>query len=260
MDNSKILKNEKYVIKLIKRKGSWLEDINPLHVNLNMAEGAKIKLCVPINPSTNKLVDPLGPDVLDFTFIQRQEFAKKLAIKEEDLNIHNPKNFWLDKEVALTKEVKPVDISTIDGLINYAVLKANKRYIAPSWEERFNSGEYKFAIVSEDEQIKTANVSHETTKKAWILYGRIDSSVEAMVDFMNIYHLTKKTNPNINNSHGIDYLRSEVGKVVEKDAGGFVDVLDDDDYEYKLVIYKATRKGLLTISRHQYFLLMSTYC
>ena len=171
--------------------------------------------------------------------IERKAFEEEFQLPSGTLNFYNRENpYWAKYRVKLGKEGKVLDLSKATDYIEYKVLLANKRIIAPSWEDRFKSGEYKFALVDEDEQIKTQANKTEILKNAWKHFGKLEDSVEDMQFILGTTN--KKTT-----SNKIEFLRSEVGKMIETNVNQFLAIVEDPKFKIKIFIEKCLNKNIL---------------
>jgi len=225
----------------IKRSSDWLpENADSAFMNT----GAKVEYVVPRLQRSGQLIDPLA----DVTDEQKNSLAKQLGFKEgSDLNIMKDEknNFWINRPVLIDKNGKHLNLSSPADYISYKILEVNLDYIAPSWEERYNKGTYKFALVFEDEEAKLKNVKIDTKKEAYMMFGKIDGSVKKLSDFLWIHYLTNKEGKRLPNNPTLDYLRGEVGRIIEERPGEFLTIVTDPLFDTKALIQKAINIGLI---------------
>ena len=225
----------------IRRSSDWLPENSD---SAFMNTGAKVEYVVPRLQRSGQLVDPLS----DITDAQKSQLARELGFKDESsLNIMKlgKENFWINKAVVLDKDGKFLDLSSPADFINYKILEVNLEAIAPSWEERYNKGTFKFAIVFEDEEAKIKNLKIDTKKEAYMSFGKIDGSVKKLSDFLWIHYLTNKEGKRLPNNPTLDYLRSEVGRIIEERPGEFLSIITDPAFDTKALIQKAINIGLI---------------
>jgi hypothetical protein len=237
------LRTGKVRVEPIKRSSDWL----PVESDSAfMNTGAKIEYVVPRLQQSGQLLDPLG----DLTDEQKDSVAKELGFKnKDDLNINrkekNNENFWINRSVFIDKNGKFLDLSNIGDFISYKILEVNLDTIAPSFEGRYNKGTYKFALVFEDEKAKLGNIKIDIKRDAYMLFGKIDGSAKKMSDFMWIYYLTDKEAKRLPNNPSIDFLRGEIGRIIEEKTGTFLSIMSDTDFESKVLIQKAINNGFI---------------
>jgi hypothetical protein len=208
-----------------------------------MNTGAKIEYVVP-RMRSGQLIDPLA----DVSEDNKAIIARQLGLKDfNDLNINieEKKNFWINKAVVIDRDGLHLNLSSIADFINYKILEVNLETIAPSWEERYNKGTYKFALVFEDEESKIKNIRIDTKKEAYMMFGKIDGSVKKLADFLWIYYLTNKDGKRLPNNPSLDYLRGETGRIVEDRPGEFLSIITDPIFETKALIQRAINNGLI---------------
>ena len=225
----------------IKRSSDWLsENADSLFMNT----GAKVEYVTPRLQRSGTLVDPLA----DLTEDQKLIVAKQLGFKDTDgLNVmkKEKENFWINRAVSLDKNGIFLDLSSISDFINYKILEVNGESIAPSWEERYNKGTFKFALVFEEEESKMKNLKIDTKKEAYILFGKIDGSVKKLSDVLWIHYLTNKEGKRLPLNPTLEYLRGEVGRIIEERPGEFMSIVSDTNFETKALIQKAINLGLI---------------
>ena len=225
----------------VKRSSDWLPE-NADSVFMNT--GAKVEYVVPRLQRSGSLIDPLS----DLTDDQKNLIAKQLGFKDSDgLNImkKEKENYWINRSVNIDKNGKFLDLSNISDFISFKILEVNAEYIAPSWEERYNKGTYKFAIVFEDEEAKMKNLKIDTKKEAYMLFGKIDGSVKKLSDVLWIHYLTSKEGKRLPNNPTLEYLKSEVGRIIEERPGEFMSIVSDPNFETKALIQKSINIGLI---------------
>lgn len=236
------IRSGKVRVEPIKRSSDWL----PVESDSAfMNTGAKIEYVVPRLQRSGQLLDPLE----DLTMEQKELVARELGFKSaDDLNVNkkDKENFWINRPVHIDKNGKFLDLSNIGDFISYKILEVNYDTIAPSFEERFNKGTYKFALVFEEEKAKLGNSKLDAKKSAYMLFGKIDGSAKKMSDFLWIYYLTDKEAKRVPNNPNIDYLRGEIGRVIEEKTGTFLSIMTDEHFEDKVLIQKAINNGLIS--------------
>ena len=236
------IRSGKVRVEPIKRSSDWL----PVESDSAfMNTGAKIEYCTPRLARSGQLMDPLG----DLSIEEKELIARELGFKNaDDLNVNKKEkeNFWINRPVFIDKNGKFLDLSNIGDFISYKILEVNLDTIAPSYGERYDKGTYKFALVFEEEKAKMGNSKIDAKKSAYMLFGKIDGSAKKMSDFMWIYYLTDKEAKRLPNNPSIDFLRGEIGRVIEEKTGTFLSIMSDESFEDKVLIQKSINSGLIT--------------
>lgn len=203
------------------------------------------------NKEDGSYVDFLDPE-------EQEAFEIMLGFPKGSLGfyIHDPKkrheSFWNAKKFSLkvSPEGITLDLSKPLDMLKYKLaLELGSKYIAPSWAQRFDRGEYLFVILEEDvmqlEELKTG----ELQKQAWIKFGSIETSNKKMADVLRLAGKNVAANQYTNH----DFLKNEVMKFInEKDnkIGGpkkFLDIVNDPSYDVKVLIQDAVKAGALVI-------------
>ena len=232
----------------IKRSSDWLPAESD---SVFMNTGAKIEYVVPRLQRSGQLLDPLG----DLSNEDKEKIARELGFKSaDDLNINKKEkeNFWINRAVFVDKNGKFLDLSNIGDFISYKILEVNLETIAPSFTERYEKGTYKFALVFEEEEDKLKNTKVDAKKEAYMLFGKIDGSAKKMSDFLWIYYLTDKEAKRLPNNPSVDYLRGEIGRVIEERTGTFLSIMTDTDFESKVLIQKSINNGFIHREGHSF--------
>jgi len=223
----------------VRRKGKWLGTDHEANF---LFKHSYFSVVVPRSATTGAFVDPLTDE--ERTFLESP--ASGLALGPDALSVHKrDENYWSEYRVKLDKNVLQLDLSKPIDYIRYKVLLVNKDLIAPSAEEKFGKGTYKFAIVEEgyqnEEKVKAASSKTEAYKA----FGAMMHSVEKMRNFLNVYQTQKPGGKSLPPNAGSDFLTAEIEKIVEGDLTGFLNLTKDDRYEEKVLIYNALKARAL---------------
>lgn len=246
------LPNIKVHVKPILRKGVWLPEG---HSGNFMYDNTAIGLQVPLDRFTGKLKNPLTREEQLFF-----ETEAGLDFKVGDLNPYKKTdNFWEDFRVRIRKTDSIVTEKTVLMTLNladpiqylqYKVMLTNTApdggVVAPSWEERENSGTYKIALVHEGQQHADKVKKADKMKIAYKHLAKIDSSEELMFDFLTIYYLENAKSKRPSEDSGKDFYYSELQDIIDNDLDGFVEIVEDvANYDYKLLVHRGLKIGAL---------------
>ena len=249
------LPNTKVHVKPILRQGVWLPEGHSGHF---MYDNTHIGIMVPLDRGTGRLKNPLTPEEAKFF-----ENEAGLDFKPGDLNPYKKdNNFWTNFDIKLRKTDTLVDdktvLMTLDlskplEYLQYKVLLANSQpdggIVAPSWEQREYSGTYRIALVHEGQQHADKLKKADKMQIAYKYLSKVDSSEEAMFDFLTIYYLenAKSKRPSVDSSKS--FYKSEIQDLIDNDLNGVVEIIEDErNWEYKLLIHRGLKIGALKMA------------
>lgn len=224
MELKDILQNKKVKVIPVKRdNGIFTKD----HDGYFMFTDTKFSVDLPISAKT-------GQRKAILTKEEQELFEQELNLEKGSMSFyHKDKGYWTTFRVTLDKEGRTLDLSQPIDYLSWLVLKEQKT-IAPSRKEMFNSGEYKFALVDEDEDIKTTNNKLELMKQVYKHFGKIEDSPKKMQNVLRLYgKYTDNLNP--------EFLKAEIQKLIDKDADEFVKIMSDVKFNTKVTIEKALK-------------------
>lgn len=249
------LREKKVSVKPIHRDGGW---VSSNHDSAFLNDGAVRDYTVPSKARGRVLVNPCPDFVQDKkTGIDDwQALADELGLESvRDLNQNTPKGFWMreaESTVKMDKRGKYLNLNETRDFIEFLVLRSCSHLIAPNWASRFDDGEFMFALVEEGEEIIDSVSNLEENKKAYAYLDKIDNSAEKMTDFLYVYYLTKKEAKKPPRNGTVDWLKAEVGKIIKNDLTIYLAILDDPDYNLKLLIQRSVDSGALLKDKHRY--------
>ncbi len=173
------------------------------------------------------------------------EFFKKL-MPEENFSVYG--KFWKDRRVKLKKQDTILDLSTPDGFLDYKVLLTWNQVIASSYSVYKNqpSPAYQFYIEDNAEIENVQKNLVEIKQKAYRLFAGIDQDKETMSAVLFLIGGKRVS------STKIDYLRSQVGLIVDKKPEKFNNLLEDDHFKTKCLVASAERLGVIKKSNSDY--------
>jgi len=246
------LPNTKVHVKPILRSGKWLPDG---HSGSFMYDHTSIGIQVPMDRYTGRLKNPLTPE--ERTFFENDA---DLDLKGGDLNPHRTKkNFWHNFRVIVRKSddivtdttvLMTLDLSDPIMYLQYKVLLANSQpdggIVAPSWDKRLKSGTYRIALQHEGQQHTEKIKKADSMKKAYKYLSKIDSSSEAMYDFLTVYYLENAKSKRPSENSDKDFYYSEIQDLIDTDLAGLCEIIDDvDNYDFKLLVHRGLKTGSL---------------
>lgn len=229
-------------IKPIRRSGSWIAQLtnNENHDGTHLYSGARVRIKgLPYDVTHRKRVKVLTPK-------EQEYFESKeagLGLNKGDLSIHLDKdNYWDKFEVILQGNGMSINMNDPMDYLRLKFLKAQVELIAPSWDERFGKGTYKYAIVDDDIVVKERVAKRNQVNEANRFFGKIEDSPEKMIDFLNVYYKGEKA---VSENAKRSLLVATIDEIVEKDILGFLKIAQDDNYETKAFINRCMRRDLI---------------
>lgn len=241
------LPNKKVTVRLVKRARGAVRDES--HVGFNMFPGTTFEI-VPIREKgTNIIRCPLNEEERAFF---EDKSKSGMAFNIGDLSPHAPreKNYWYSKraKVVLSNQPKTLNLSNPQDYLTYKILLSNTDYIAPSAAEEFNKRSYVFVITSDEEdQLKTITKGDEK-KRAWKIAAKLETDREKMINYLSM--IGKR--PSENSS--MDFLISEIDKQVEENRTEFLAILEDEQFDTRVLLTKSLQNGSVKRDGHKYFL------
>lgn len=233
------LPEKKILVVPVRRKGRWLPDN---HEASFLFKHSYFQVVVPKDGRNGELKDPLTKEERDYF----ESNASGLAVEIGDLSTLKKKNnFWTNFRVKLDKNVLQLDLSDPMDYLRYKVLSANTDIVAPSSKEKYAKGTYRFAIVEEDYEHEERVKAASEKKNAYKFFGKIDNSPTKMKNFLNVYYTQKPGGKQVPPNAKKEFLIAEIEKLIEVDLLGFLKLIDDKDYDKKVLIFTAQRTGAL---------------
>jgi len=213
---------------------------DPDHEAYNLFGSSSREYSIPVDRQGNK-VNP-------FLCKEEQEWLEKAL--DLDLNHHKVNNnYWDRAKIVMGKSTKIINLENPKDYLDYVIARANKQFFAPSGDDQKKKATYKYVIVAENYEIKATASKANQRIEAYKFLGKIEDSKQEMVDFLKVYG--KK----VSSVSKIDFLVSEMEKIIVDDIEGFIATSKDkDNYEVKLLIAKAVEVGALIKEKRKYSL------
>lgn len=226
----------KVTVRPILRSRGMITD--PKHEGFFLMANSYIEFSCPSR--RGNLVCPLTDE--ERRFFEDKE-ASGMHFEKGQLTPHadRTKNYWKSRKakVKLTKDNLVLDLSNGMDYITYKILLSNKSKIATSWSERLESPEYLFAIVKEHEEIESNISKADKMKRAWIGYGKLEGSTTEMRTFL------RASGKLVANDSKDEFLKNEISKIIENNVSEFLDIYDNPDYDYLVLLSGALKKKII---------------
>jgi hypothetical protein len=238
MSNFK-LPNKTIKVKFIRRKTGMAQNVDDSHVIAGgMLNGSFKKIFVPLTKQ-NQLANVLTKEEKDFL-----EGSDGLNL---DLSVYSNKEFWLNRYVRLRKGDNYLDLSDPIDYISAAILKANKNLIAPNWKARNERLEYIYAIVEDGEESQIKRNDFSFKKKAIKQYMKIETNSEILRSVIKL--IDGKV---IAKTASLDFLQEMVELVIDTKPEAFVNLMEDADFETKILISTSEDLGIIVKQGNKY--------
>lgn len=247
-DTVNVLKNEKVNIKFIaKARGSVQDSRHVLYGGMH--QKAKVILTTPL------LRD--GGFVNVLTKEEKDCLEKELGLEPNALSVHKTENnYWSDANekgagrVTLVKGDNIFDLSDPRQYIKYKIAVANKDIVAPSMEEYTSKykATWRFVVIREEEIAHTTNLKVSKKAEAYMAFGKINEDKDKLkfiIEVIDGRPVAEKTK--------IEFMQGKVGELLESNTQLFLNVVNDEYLDTKILIRKAVSKGILTCRGNFYY-------
>jgi len=233
------LTDKKVKLIAVPRDGAMISE--KTHVGYYRYDGTKVSWVLPKSRSTHNLVQVLTPE-------ERVFFEEALDI---DLNIYKKEdNFWhtfrveIEKGDAFMQFGLELDLSEPMQNLKWRLWKTAP-FVAKSWEDRYESGEYILALVDSDyQEVQRANKSTKNIK-AYKHLGKIEGSNVKLYDFLSIYSLQNLKAKRPDSDANTEALVAQAQEIIENDITGYLAIAEDPSYEQKLLVHRAIGAGAI---------------
>lgn len=245
------LRNERIIVRHIPKEGGMIT--NSRHILYGgMAENATVTFVVP------RLTSGMFVNVL--TDKEKAFLEEVMGLEYNALSIYKKvDNFWDDSnengisKVRLTKQDNFLNLSDPEDYIRYKILLANKDFIAPSLTVLQDSPKatYKFVLISEGDETKTAKDNMSHTMKCYKEFGKIEDNF----DTLRLIIETMDGRPTAPTAK-LEFLQTRVNNLIQADSKLFLKVISDPLLNTKVLIKKAIEAGVIA-NRGNYLYLRS---
>lgn len=216
-------------IKPIIRKSDYYSEN---HDGAGIFTGAVWSTTLPIDTARNQFTNILTSE-------EQEVFEKEFNRPKGTLDFYNRQSpFWSELRVVITKDGLKLNLKEPMDFLKWKILSVSPK-IAPSWAKRFEDARYRFAIVEPDAEIADVNKRQDKTRRAYKAFGKIEDSSTEMADLLRVAGKQVPSNAKA------DWLTAEIGKLIETNIDEFLNIVEDPNFQYRLIINQAVDCGAL---------------
>lgn len=236
------LPNKKVKITPIIRKGGI---VPPSHEAAHLFGTSSYRFFAPI----------ISKDRVAKVLTEEEEAYLSKVLKRDLSEFKEPKeNYWMKHGVRIYKQVKVLNLADPQDYVDYKILLLQKDIIAPTGADKYKKGTYKFVISDLDYEDNNRSKTLENKQKAYKFSSKLsDGGKEKMGDFLSAYYFGKPGKRVPDNAQ-LNWLASEIDRIIESDLLGFLAISEDPDYDLKLTITKAINRGVLNKDKNRIML------
>lgn len=196
--------------------------------------------------------EPPGHLIQPLTHEEKEYFEDKrrsgLHFGPGDLDHTRPfdDNFWVGFRVRLTKTPKKLDLKDPMQYLQYKVLLLQSDEVAPSGNRKYEKPTFRFAIQDPDYEDRSKSERADAKADAYEEFGAMRGSSKKLADFLKV----AGKRPPSDATH--EWLKAQVSSFLEDDPGHFLEIIEDKDFETKLLIEEARDEGVILKNRSGY--------
>lgn len=238
-----ILLNKKVRVVPITRDGTWL---GKGHDGEFMYSGCQQSFVLPIDLKRGGLVNPFGNDKKEAKELQ-DFFETEMNEKPGSMSVYNKKDsFWHAFRISIDKDGMELNLSNVVDNLKYRVLCVVPQ-ISLTWKERYNSAEYRFALVDGEYEIEDTVKKTDLLMKAYKHLDEINSSENKMRDLLRVFY---GNNGRITSTISKKQMIAMIGNIIEEaelpgSLNKFISIIEDSSYNTKVFIQDALESGAL---------------
>lgn len=240
------LRNETVIVRKLPKRTGLVQD--PKHIMSDgMHENAFRVYCVPKLQKSNNFVNVLTNE-------EKECLERVMGLEHNALSIYKQpaeKNFWSNanpaglSSVTLKKRDNIFNLANPTDYIAVKILLANKDKICPSMAEYQEKPKetYEFVVIKEGEENKNTQSNTDATIQAVMRLGKIAEDKEVLrlvVETMLGKKYSDTTSSEWFQTQALDMIKGSA-----KNAKLFLNILNDDNLDNKVIIRKGISKGLI---------------
>lgn len=165
---------------------------------------------------------------------ERKFFEEELGLDEGTLKKNS--SYWTDNGVSIKGEQLNLDLSLAEHALQYKMLLANTKLVAPSLDAYATNPSALYCIIEEVAEAKKVNESRKIKKEAYTLFSGM-----SFAEQLN-YLIATGRRPN---STSPEIVERAVGDDVENNPKFFLDIITNPKYEGFILLERALQEGVL---------------
>lgn len=222
----------KWILKPTKK--TWLHNLDPQHDGAVMFS----RTFASVSPERDGAT---GLVKTGLTEQQARELEREMNLSQGSLSPYN-NAYWsshkINVSVPAEGAVIDCDRSAVDKL-RYCFLKVCSK-VAQNVVEAMENPLYEYVLTSEEAENKTDSEKFLIKKNA---YKRLETmNLETQMDFLLVY---KQNKYKVTKTSTVDFIAAAMGKVLEEDPRGFLELIDDVNFKDYVFLRKCISAGVL---------------
>jgi len=222
----------KWILKPTKK--TWLHNFDPQHDGAVMFSRTFASISPERDGATGLIKTGLSEQAA-------RELERDMNLSQGTLSPYN-KTYWgshtLNINVPSEGVVLDCDRSALDKL-RYSYLRVCSK-VAQNPMEAMENPLYEYVLTSEAVENKTDSEKFLVKKNA---YKKLETmNLETQMDFLLVY---KQNKYKVTKTSTVDFIAAAIGKVLEEDPKGFLELIDDPNFKDYVFLRKCLSAGIL---------------
>lgn len=180
---------------------------------------------------------------------EERELEKKLLMPANTLSVYNS-NYWGDwkNNIKVPQNGKILNIENPIDFINYKMCTVNT--LVANGKSDPNLPFAEFLLTSEIDEAKTSNTKHKVKEKAYKLLSEM--TIEDKINFTKLWEGGKNR---LTKGHSSDIIEAFISKIVDTKPDDFIKLIEDPDYQIRLLLQDLIISGNVKISGNRYIII-----
>lgn len=184
--------------------------------------------------------------------LTKEEKDKLEQLLNEDLSVYKKHdNFWLSFKFDIGKETVFLDLSNPIQYIQYKLLLAWPSIVSPTKDKKDERPTYKYYIVDTEYETVEKAMEDDIEEQAWTTFAELKNDRNKMINVLKLY------GKNVGSNATDKFISTQISEQFRKGTvqmQEFVDMVNDPDFEIKILIERAVDANALVRRRSHYFL------